>query len=92
MFSPHAFRHTFATRCFEADIPPKTVQTLLGHASLQMTMDLYTSVLKDKKDADMQKFDGLLDKVFSCGDAVAEEKYESKLQDENKIIKFQALG
>lgn len=92
MFSPHAFRHTFATRCFEADIPPKTVQTLLGHASLQMTMDLYTSVLKDKKEADMQKFEGLLDKVFSCGDTVAEEKYEAKLQDENKVIRFQAMG
>lgn len=92
MFSPHAFRHTFATRAFEADIPPKTVQTLLGHASLQMTMDLYTSVLKDKKEADMQKLDGLLDKVFNCGDTVAEEKYEAKLQDENKVIKFQAMG
>lgn len=41
---PHAFRHTFATRCLEAGIPPKVVQAYLGHASLQMTMDLYTHV------------------------------------------------
>lgn len=53
-FSGHSFRHTFATRCFEAGIPPKTVQAYLGHASLQMTMDLYTSVLEKKKVDDMK--------------------------------------
>lgn len=44
MFTPHCFRHTFATRCFEAGISPKVIQKYLGHATLQMTMDLYTSV------------------------------------------------
>ena len=53
-FSGHCFRHTFATRCFEAGIPPKPVQTYLGHATLQMTMDLYTSVMDKKKTDDMQ--------------------------------------
>jgi len=52
-FSGHSFRHTFATRCFEAGIPPKTVQEYLGHATLAMTMDLYTSVMDDKKQEDM---------------------------------------
>lgn len=47
MFTPHCFRHTFATRCFEAGIQPKTVQNYLGHATLQMTMDLYTTVLEN---------------------------------------------
>ena len=46
-FSGHCFRHTFATRCFEAGIQPKTVQKYLGHATLQMTMDLYTHVLEN---------------------------------------------
>lgn len=46
MFTPHCFRRTFATRCFEAGIPPKVVQKYLGHSTLQMTMDLYTSVFK----------------------------------------------
>lgn len=56
-FSGHTFRHTFATRCFEAGIEPKTVQSYLGHASLQMTMDLYTSVFPDKKRMEIQKLD-----------------------------------
>ena len=56
---PHALRHTFATRCFERDIPPKTVQHLLGHATVQMTMDLYTHITEQKKQVDMQKLEGL---------------------------------
>lgn len=52
---PHAFRHTFATRCLEAGIAPKVVQAYLGHASLQMTMDLYTHVTDDygRKEIDL---------------------------------------
>ena len=37
-FGGHTFRHTFATRCFEAGVQPKVVQSYLGHATLQMTM------------------------------------------------------
>ena len=54
-FSGHTFRHTFATRCFEAGIPPKVVQKYLGHATLQMTMDLYTHVTEEKAQADIEK-------------------------------------
>ena len=44
---PHAFRHTFATRSLEAGIPPKVVQHWLGHASIKLTLDLYTHVSTD---------------------------------------------
>ncbi len=54
-FSGHTFRHTFATRCFEAGIDAKVVQTYLGHASLKMTMDLYTHVTEDKSMLDIEK-------------------------------------
>lgn len=64
-FGSHTFRHTFATRCFEAGIPPKTVQTLLGHSSLTMTMDIYTSVMKDKQVEDIQKFNVLMNSLCS---------------------------
>lgn len=60
-FGSHTFRHTFATRCFEAGIPPKTVQVLLGHASIQMTLDIYTSVMQDKRVEDLKKIDTLMD-------------------------------
>ncbi len=56
---PHTLRHSFATRCFEADISPKTVQMLLGHANIQITLDLYTHVSEAKKLQDMQKLNFL---------------------------------
>ena len=46
-FSPHCFRHTFATRAIENGMQPKTLQKVLGHGSLQMTMDLYCHVTDD---------------------------------------------
>lgn len=55
VFSGHTFRHTFATRCFENGIEPKVVQSYLGHASLKMTMDLYTHVTDDKSSYDIEK-------------------------------------
>ena len=61
LFTPHCFRHTFATRCFESGIAPKTVQTYLGHASLKMTMDLYTHVMEDKLQEDIKKLDVLME-------------------------------
>lgn len=57
--NPHALRHSFATRCFEAEIPPKTVQMLLGHAKIDITLNLYTHVTEKKKVEDMQKLDKL---------------------------------
>ena len=54
-FSGHTFRHTFATRCFESGVEPKVVQDFLGHASLKMTMDLYTHVTTEKASVDIEK-------------------------------------
>lgn len=58
-FSPHCLRHSFATRCFEAGLPPKTVQTIMGHSSTAMTMDLYTHTTEAKKKEDMSKLAGV---------------------------------
>lgn len=55
IFSGHTFRHTFATRCFESGIEAKVVQSYLGHATLKMTMDLYTHVTDDKSSLDIEK-------------------------------------
>lgn len=55
IFSGHTFRHTFATRCFENGVDAKVVQSYLGHASLKMTMDLYTHVMEEKSMMDIEK-------------------------------------
>lgn len=74
-FSGHCFRHTFATRCFEAGIPAKTVQDYLGHASLKMTMDLYTHLFSDQKHDDMKKLEIGLDKLLDINDKIIDEKF-----------------
>lgn len=63
MFSMHTFRHTFATRCFEAGIPIKTVQEYLGHATLSMTSDLYTDVQNEQKALGIQQLNTLYEDI-----------------------------
>ena len=92
MFSPHCFRHSFATRCFEASIPPKTVQTYLGHASLQMTMDLYTSVLATHKQEEMKKLESVMNDVFECGDSITEERFRQNEIKQNKVTALRRMG
>lgn len=91
-FSMHCFRHTFATRCFEAGIQPKTVQSYLGHATLQMTMDLYTSVLENHKQEEMQKLENVLNDVFECGDCITEERFKQEKAGERKVIELRMMG
>jgi integrase len=38
-------RHAFATHLVEANISPKTVSEALGHASVSITLDVYSHVL-----------------------------------------------
>lgn len=45
----HGLRKTYATRLFENDVPPKTVQALMGHSDISITMNIYTEVMEEKK-------------------------------------------
>ena len=48
----HVLRHTFATRCIEANIDIKTLSELLGHSSVNITMNRYVHpTLKLKRDS-----------------------------------------
>ena len=40
--TPHIFRHTYATNLYYAGIDVKTAQRLLGHSSIQVTLEIYT--------------------------------------------------
>ena len=58
-FHPHTMRHTFATHALRSGMQPKTLQKILGHSTLAMTMDLYSHVLEDTLEQEMQKMVGL---------------------------------
>ena len=63
-FYPHALRHTFAMRCFEAGIDAKVVQGFLGHYSIAITLDLYTHVTDDKAKSEMDKLQNLYKEII----------------------------
>lgn len=54
-FSMHVLRHTFATRCIEGGMKPKTLQTILGHSNIGITMNLYVHTTEDEKHKEIEK-------------------------------------
>ena len=53
-FCAHAFRDTFATRCIESGMDYKTLQTIMGHSDIGMTMNLYAHVMQDTKEKQLR--------------------------------------
>jgi integrase len=55
-YGMHAFRHFFASWCINPkerggrELPPKVVQTLLGHSSIVMTLDTYSHLFPNGDD------------------------------------------
>ena len=56
----HALRHTFATRCIELGFDVKSLSEILGHASVNITMNRYVHPSMELKQQNMQKLSGLL--------------------------------
>ena len=71
IFRSHAMRRSFATRCFEAGVPPKVVQKYLGHTNIQTTMDIYTKVFDD---IDPQMVEKISWQVVKGGQKVVNQK------------------
>ena len=56
----HALRHTFATRCIEAGIPPVVLKKWLGHSDIHITLDTYTDVFSELNDGSVNLLDDYL--------------------------------
>lgn len=56
-FGMHALRHTYTARAIERGMQPKTLQKLLGHSSLNMTMDRYVHVTDDSLENGVRTFE-----------------------------------
>ena len=59
-FSMHVLRHTMATSCIEGGMRPKTLQVILGHANVGITMNLYVHVTEDEKFKEVERIESAL--------------------------------
>lgn len=51
----HALRHTFATRCIESGVDVKSLSEMLGHASVNITLNTYVHSNMELKRAQLEK-------------------------------------
>ena len=59
----HDVRHTFSTLAIQSGIDPKTVAEILGHASAEFSLDVYTHVTAGMKKEAAQKISGFMASV-----------------------------
>lgn len=55
----HALRHTFATRCVELGFDVKSLSEILGHATVNITMNRYVHPTLEMKKENMKKLSSL---------------------------------
>lgn len=56
----HALRHTFATRCIEANIPAVVLKKWLGHTDIHITLDTYADVFDSMYNDSINKLDNYI--------------------------------
>lgn len=56
----HSTRHTFATRCIELGFDVKSLSEILGHATVNITMNRYVHPTMELKKENMKKLSSLL--------------------------------
>jgi integrase len=56
----YSLRHSHATILLQAGVNPKMVAERLGHASVQMTLDVYSHVIPSMQQEVAHKVDGIL--------------------------------
>jgi len=56
--SPHILRHTFCTRLAGKNMNPKSLQYIMGHSSIEITLNLYAHVSIDGIQEEMERLAG----------------------------------
>jgi site-specific recombinase XerD len=55
-FSCHNLRHTFATRLCESGVNIKVIQSVLGHANISTTMDVYVDATYEISQKELETY------------------------------------
>ena len=57
--TPHICRHTYCSNMAKSGMNPKTLQYLMGHASISVTLDIYTHVNLEDARAELTRLEAL---------------------------------
>lgn len=57
-FSAHSFRHTFATNYCQYETNLKTIQEIMGHADISITMKVYADATEESKRESFKNLEG----------------------------------
>lgn len=82
--TPHMCRHTYATRMATSGVSVQTLKMLMGHSSVDVTLDIYTHIKLEDAKNELEKLE-LLKEVN--GEEYLEPLYE-ELKPEDKIIRL----
>ena len=69
--TPHICRHTYCTNMAKLGMNPKTLQYLMGHSDIAVTMNTYTHFGVDDAKAEMERLESekrARDEVFRISD------------------------
>lgn len=60
--TPHVCRHTFCSNMAKSGMNPKTLQYIMGHSDISVTLNTYTHLNYDEAEEEMQKVVGIASK------------------------------
>ena len=60
----HDLRHTFATHALTSGVDAKTLSGILGHTNASFTLDTYTHVTSDMREAASGIVGGFMEDIF----------------------------
>lgn len=78
--SSHSLRHTFGTRCIEAGMQPVTLQRLMGHKDISVTLNTYTSVLNRFKNEEINKVNNYYESTNMFNNVEKEKNTEKNVE------------
>lgn len=55
MTRPHTFRHTFCTRMAENGMDVKVLQEIMGHKTIEVTMQVYNHALDERIRSEVER-------------------------------------
>lgn len=58
--TPHICRHTFCSKMAKSGMNPKTLQYIMGHSKINITLDVYTHFNFDDIKNEVKKIDSLV--------------------------------